>query len=86
MPSSTNRSVLRQKIKRVLLSAGASGISQTKLIAKCRTHIWKREHIEEILGDWLIREYVQQFLIKTETSKKPVKIWRATKLIVNAVY
>ena len=72
---------IKRKLQRVLINAGAEGITQTDLLNKTRTRIWSRDRIKEILKDWKARDLVQTFEIKVKTSKRPVKIWRATTLI-----
>ena len=79
--SFTSRLRLKKKLQQVLILAGAEGITQTDLINKTRTKLYKRPDIEEILRDWKVRDLVQSFEIKVKTSKRPVKIWRATALI-----
>ena len=77
-----DRSRLKNKIKNLLTEAESEGIIHTTLIDKVRTRAFPAEEIRTILQDWNTRQLVQCFEVKLATSKKPVKIWRATRLIL----
>ena len=79
----TSRDRLRRKVRQILIEAGTAGIAQTKLVDKCRTKIWKRQDIMDILGSWLAASYVDKYRVKMKHSKRPVIIWRATHLLLN---
>jgi len=72
---------LKEKMRLQLILKGAEGWQQTDFVRKVRTHVWTVAHVKEILEDWRMRGLVQKFVVKKETSKRPVTIWRATKLI-----
>lgn len=79
------RSILRlkAKLRQELLGAGLDGYKHVDLILKCRTKIFKQPEIMEILNDWNNRDLIQRFEVRMAHSKKPVTIWRATKLLID---
>ena len=77
-----DRSRLKNKIKLLLVNAEQEGMMHTTLIDKCRTRDFPAEEIRNILQDWNTRQLVQCFEVKKDHSKKPVMIWRATRLIL----
>lgn len=77
-----NRIRLKTKMKNELMSKGLEGYPQTPFILKVRTKLFKTVDILEILKDWKTRGLVQNFYVKTSTSKKPVSVWRATTKIL----
>jgi len=78
-----NRMRLKRKIRQELISKGVEGYHQTLLVDKCRTKVFSGQVVKEILEDWRTRNLVQKFLIKVNTSKKPITVWRATTLIID---
>lgn len=81
MASFRNRIKVKQKMQRMLINAGTDGIMHTDLLSSCRTRVWTRDKLKEMLEDWKERGLVDSYMVKLPTSKKPVKIWRATYLI-----
>jgi hypothetical protein len=83
-----NKERLKQKMKYLLISAGLEGLSQTDIIAKCRTHHTKvnptgftGQDIREVLSDWKLRGLAQRFDVRQGFAKKLTRIWRATNSI-----
>lgn len=81
MPSTTSKSRLRLKIKKVLLEAGGQGINRRELMLKCRTKKWTRQDVQDQLEVWLAEHRVQRFLVNEGHSDRPIERWRATKLM-----
>lgn len=79
-----NRERLKRKMRDILIGRGLEGLTQTKLISKCRTYNPKTnpngftgDDIRAILKDWKIRGLVQRFETQEGYSKKPSNVWRA---------
>lgn len=73
---------LKAKMKNILAGAGTQGVYHTEFIADCRTHCFPAARVREILHEWQAKSMVQSFELKLPHSKKPVKVWRATRLIL----
>lgn len=73
---------LKEKMKLSLVGAGETGIPHSQLVQMCRTKVYTAERVRDILHDWEVRSLVQSFMVKQPHSKRPVKVWRATTLII----
>ena len=70
-----------EKVREVLLAADINGISQHELNQRTRTHLFGASDLAQLLDDWRHKRWVDLF-VNPHNTKRPVKIWRASKLLL----
>jgi hypothetical protein len=69
------------KVRQLLLGAGERGISFHDLNQLTRTKVFDQDDLREILNEWLLREWLQSFVVSTGARGRKPTIWRATTLL-----
>lgn len=77
MSKNISRHRYATKLRQLLLGAGLEGISQYHLNQKSRTRAFSVSDMEEVLEDWLAKQWVQKFKVQLY-AKRPTTMWRAT--------
>jgi len=87
--SSKNFVDFKLRMREKLIASGLEGMSQSDIIAQCRTYNRKTnaegftgQDVRNVLYNWRIKGLVQQFKIRKGYAKKPTNIWRATKSLL----
>lgn len=68
---------MTQKIRLKLLARGLDGISRTELYQQTRTKVFKAEDLDVILEQWILRGWVERFIVPGN-GKIPQTLYRAT--------
>lgn len=72
---------MKRKLQRLLINAETAGIHHKVLMDKVRTPSVSIDDIKAVLEQWRTEGRVQKFLVKLPTSKRPITVWRATRLL-----
>jgi hypothetical protein len=78
-----NRMRLKRKMRDQLIAGDLEGVPHSELVQKCRTQIFKTSDIRNILDEWKTRGLAESFLLSKPHSKRPIRYWRATSLILS---